>query len=302
MKSKLSMLVLSSHTYPSIRNSKIQKKIFFNQNNNIKEIYWYKQGSKEILQNKNAVLVENDLFINADDSSIGMGLKTIIAFEWMLENSDFNYLFRTNTSSYVSVYNLNQFIENNFQEQEFVYSGLLHSTNDKYKKKIDFASGSGFLLNRKTVELVVEKQDEWDHQYWDDVSLALLLRKYDIIPQQGFRFDVTGNVYKQSLDLKNYHFRCRIDNHYGYPRYLEKYVLIYIHNLFNNVKISKISNLIMSLFFEVSKFFYIQQFTWKLYLSIKTILKATLPRNIYIKIKKIFEEKILSFKLKRFKT
>ena len=201
MQSKLSMLVLSSHTYPSIRNSKIQKEIFLNQNNNTKEIYWYKQGTEEILKNKKATLVENDLFINADDSSIGMGYKTIFAFEWMLENSDFDYLFRTNTSSYVSVGNLNQFIENNCQEQEYVYSGLLHSTNDKYKNKIDFASGSGFLLNRNTVELIVEKQDEWDHQYWDDVSLALLLRNYEVTPQEGFRFNwqclQTGNRFKQ---------------------------------------------------------------------------------------------------------
>jgi F0F1-type ATP synthase gamma subunit len=50
VKKQLSILVLSSHAYPSVRNSKEQKKIFFDQKNDIEEVYWYKQGAKEILQ------------------------------------------------------------------------------------------------------------------------------------------------------------------------------------------------------------------------------------------------------------
>jgi hypothetical protein len=32
------------------------------------------------------------------------------------------------------------------------------------------------LLNKNAVQLIVRKED-WDHDYWDDVSLALLLMK-----------------------------------------------------------------------------------------------------------------------------
>ena len=302
MENQLSILVLSSHTYPSVRNSKEQKKIFLNQKNDIEEVYWYKQGAKEILKNNNAALINNDLFINADDSSIGMGYKTIMAFEWMLENSNFNFLFRTNTSSYVSIDNLQQYIENNYTNKKYVYSGLRHSTNDKTGDNIDFASGSGFLLSRDTVELVVQKQDEWQHDYWDDVSLALLLKKYDILPQEGLRFDITGNVYKQKINLKYYHFRCRIDNHYGYPRYLEKYVLRFIHNLYSNKKESKIKKLLMSCWFEISSLFYVPQLSWKIFIIIKKILQLILPRYFYKKIKNLLTHKIRNFKLKRFKT
>ena len=301
MTKSLSILVLSSNTYPSVRNSKEQKKILLNQPNGTDEIYWYKQGTTDTLKGKNASLIDNDLFIDADDSSLGMGFKTLLAFEWMLKNSNFKYLFRTNTSSFVWIDNLKKFIDTNYSNSEYVYSGLLHSTNDKDKKNIDFASGSGFLLNRKTVELIVEKQKDWEHEYWDDVSLGLLLRKNNISPQEGFRFDIKGNVYKQEIDLKSYHFRCRIDNHYNYPRFLEKYVLRYLSNLFSNNKQIKIFNSMSSFVFEISRILYIHQFGWKVFMNLRKILKSILPIFLYSKLKKILNNKITKFKLKRFK-
>ena len=48
--------------------------------NNNEEIYWYKQGSKNILENSEAKLVNNDLYLNVNDDSMSMGYKTIEAF------------------------------------------------------------------------------------------------------------------------------------------------------------------------------------------------------------------------------
>ena len=103
MNNKIAILMLSSSTYPSLRNSKIQKKVFFDQENKLQDVYWYKQGSDKVLKNLDYFREGKDLWINADDSSLGMGEKTLLAFEWLLNNSDFEYLFRTNTSSYVSI-------------------------------------------------------------------------------------------------------------------------------------------------------------------------------------------------------
>ena len=77
----------------------------------------------------------------------------------------------------------------------------------KEGNKIYFASGSGYLLNRRVIKLVLENSNLWEHQYWDDVSLALLLKKFNISPTQGKRFDISGNPYKQHIDKSNYHFR-----------------------------------------------------------------------------------------------
>ena len=297
--SKTAVMILSSNTYPSIRNSNIQKKILVN---DFKEnIFWYKQGNKEQLNDGGPNLIKNDLFLTSKDDSMSMGYKTIEAFKWAYENIEFDYLFRTNTSSYFSIDNLNNFIDENLKKQQYVYSGLIHTTKDKFGKNIDFASGSGFILNKKVVELIIDQCDLWDHEYWDDVSLALLLRNFNIYPVGGRRFDIKGNPFNQDIDLSNYHFRCRIDNHYGYPRFLEIYVLKYLHSLFQEKGKSKLFNNLKSFIFEICKFFYINQFGWKIFLILRKVFKLILPRKIYFFFKKRLSSKIEKFKLVRFK-
>ena len=48
-----------------------------------------------------------------------------------------------------------------------------------------------------------------------------------IDPVKGKRFDINGNIFKEKIELNHYHYRCRIDNHYGYPRFLEAYNKIF---------------------------------------------------------------------------
>lgn len=297
---KIETLILSSHTYPSIRNSKIQKKIFSKQG--IKNVYWYKQGNSQQLQNQEATLIGSDLFINASDDSLGMGHKTIKAMEWLLSNSDFDFLFRTNTSSYFSEERLSNYIKDNFTKPEKVYSGLIHNTNDKNGKEIIFASGSGFILSRDVVESIIQNKNLWNHEYWDDVSLAILMDKLNVPVSQGLRFDIKGNPFRQEIDMKHYHYRCRIDNHYGYPRFLEVYVLKYLARLDNKQKLNKTSILFLIIFFEISKKLYIHQFGWKIYLISRKLLRFILPQKIYVILKNLLSSKLNKFKLVRFKT
>ena len=297
---KTSVLILSSKTYPSVKNSKIQKKLFLKTRN--EEIFWYKQGTNKQLKNKKTNLILNDLYVPSSDDSLSMGYKTLDAFEWMLKNSEFEYLFRTNTSSYFSLQNLNEFIIKNLINSEFVYSGLIQETKDFENNLVVFASGSGYILNRKTVQLIVENKELWNHDYWDDVSLALILKKFNIEPQIGKRFDIRGNPFRQNIDVSNYHFRCRIDNHYGYPRVLETQVLKFLDKKINNLEESKIKKSILDVIFELFKLLYVHQFAWKLFLIAKSFLKKFLPKTLYNFFKKIFKKQITKFKLVRFKT
>ena len=64
--------------------------------------------------------------------------------------------------------------------------------------------------------------------------------------------DVLEPIFKKySTDF--YQYRCRADNHYGYPRLIESHVLN-INELSIGNKHSKFKNIFMSLI-EVSKFF-----------------------------------------------
>ena len=52
-----------------------------------------------------------------------------------------------------------------------------------------------------------------------------------------------GTLIRQNIDLTYYQYRCRSDNHYGYPRIIEAHVMSSIHKLFNEKKLGKIKSL-----------------------------------------------------------
>lgn len=67
----LKILILSSNTYPSLRNSKVQKKVF-SKSESINNVLWYKGGNPEQLINKEAYLIKRDLYVNTSDDALGM--------------------------------------------------------------------------------------------------------------------------------------------------------------------------------------------------------------------------------------
>jgi len=158
------------------------------------------------------------------------------------------------------------------------------------------------LLSKKCVQLIIKNQESWNHEYWDDVGLALLLKELKVIPLQVSRYDIPGNPYFTKVPTDYYQYRCRADNHYGYPRFIESHVLKYLHFASNGKNYPVLKKYFYLSLLELSKFFYIYQFGWKVYSLLRIFLKVILPNNLYTLIKKRFAEHIKNFKLVRFKT
>ena len=306
----IATLIISSNTYPANRNSKAQKKLFFQQGFNPQLTYWYKAGNKKELKGKKFKVNKNNLLIDTSDSTLNMGMKTLLALEWLNQNYEFDFVVRPTPSSYLNYSNLESFIVNNLIETKYVYAGIVHNTNsgkiqsdDKHiDKEITFISGSTLILSKSTVEKILENKSQWDHSYWDDVALALLLKNLQIEYQPAERFDVTGNPLKQQIPDNYYQYRCRADNHFGYPRYLESINLKIVHKFSNNIKINNIYKIAMLFFYSISKKFYVYQFGWKVYETIRKALRVLLSEKVYKFIKKLFITKIDKFKHVRFKT
>ena len=297
----IATLVISSNTYPAYRNSKVQKKLFFSQSVDKDLTFWYRGSKPMELNNEKYKLKKNDLIIDTDDSTLNMGLKTLLAFEWLLDNRDFDYIVRPTPSSYVNFKNLKNFIKENLLNENFVYCGKIQSTNDKNSNKIDFVSGSTLILNKNSVIKIIENKDMWDHSYWDDVALSLLMSKININFQTGKRFDVEGNPFVKEVPLDHYQYRCRADNHYSFPRFLEASSLKIIHKLTYEKKINIFIKLCLDFYYKISKFFYIYQFGWKVFVLFRKILKTVIPKNVYKLFKKKFQKNINHFKHIRFK-
>ena len=122
-----------------------------------------------------------------------MGQKTIQAFEWAINNINFDYLIRPTPSSYVNLDYIEKMIDDDFFKNEIVYAGTVHSLNDKDGTEKFFISGSTLILNRKCVELIVQNKTHWNHEYWDDVALGDLLQNLDIKFTDLPRTDIEGN-------------------------------------------------------------------------------------------------------------
>ena len=295
------MMVITSDTYPATRNSKAQKKIYSPHEDQNQLVVWYSGGSKDLNSNYSYDPVGRDLVLNCSDDSRSMGLKTIMAFEWALENVEFEYLIRPTPSSYVNFPYLQKLYSEKFFNQKFLYAGTLQSIVYQDKPDVQFVSGSTLILNKSCVELIVKNQDKWDHELWDDVALSKVMQELNIDPLDVKRFNIEGNIFGQEIDLENYQFRCRADTHFNYPRHIEAHLLKIIYKLVNNIYIYPIQRTFYYYYFELLKTVYIKEFSWKLYLKIRKLLKRTLPTMVYNKIKTIFSKKIIKFQYKRFK-
>jgi len=95
-----------------------------------------------------------------------IGLSTIEAFSYVLENYAFQYIFRTNSSSYVNLLKLLKLTES--LPKTGVYAGF----EGRILRETAFASGAGYLLSRDIVEAICLSPTLWRHGLIDDIALA----------------------------------------------------------------------------------------------------------------------------------
>jgi len=136
-----------------------------------------------------------------------IGIKTIEAFDASIKNFDFDYVYRTNVSSYIDLVKLNEFVKN--KPREGYYGGAVG-----IHQGISFASGCGYFLSRDVVKKVLENRKLWDHNLIDDVSLGkLLTKKLNVDVQEIGRMDLeTTNFIPLAIKNKSqviFHYRCK---------------------------------------------------------------------------------------------
>lgn len=147
-----------------------------------------------------------DEIINTDvsESLINCGYKTLKAFE-LVKDFDFDFIFRTNSSSYVDKFLLKQYL--NEKPKEKFYSGVVGN-----HEGITFSSGSGFIITKDLVDLVLQNKNFWNHGLIDDVALGLLLKKFGINPTPAPRYDILNLDENTPLHFYHYRLKCHDRN------------------------------------------------------------------------------------------
>ena len=95
--------------------------------------------------------------------------------------------------------------------------------------ELPFASGAGYFLSRDLVQLIVDRQEEWDHGLPDDVAVAELLRRHGVDPKPAPRVEYRSSRDVGTVDVSQFLFRCRTESPW---RMGDVRILIKVHQAF----------------------------------------------------------------------
>jgi hypothetical protein len=200
---KILILVISSieEPYKKLENA-IRETWGNNTNDDVKIFYNYgSDGSSTFIDDDRIIC---DCIENMDN----IGLKTIKSFELLYDSFEFDYIFRTNLSSFVHIENMIKYLKD--MPSERFYGGMctLNFSGEHLQKfgEGTFASGSGYFLSKDIVKLLIDNKELWDHSIIDDVALAGLLKKLGILPTLCPRIDII-NISNDKLILVDGRFK-----------------------------------------------------------------------------------------------
>jgi len=176
---------------------------------------------------KNKIDINEDIIVNQEENTIyvknnenlipGILQKTIKSFEYCLQNFEFDYIYRTNLSSFIDLNKAYHFLENNKVDYG---SCCLDIHID-----LHFASGCGFILSKKMVNILINNQNLINYKIIDDVAIGeLLIDKLNYNIFNISRYDVQNiNDIIFNNDTHIFHFRCKSDvKHINTISYLNK--------------------------------------------------------------------------------
>ena len=170
---------------------------------------------------------DNDTIYVKCEASLAPGvlIKTIKSFEYIYENYNFKYIYRTNLSSFLDLHKLYTFS----QSHSFQYGGIIGTHTN-----IKFASGSGFFVSKDCVNYLINNKNIDYYTYLDDVELGRTLTQvYQItfINRTDFTdFDTKQIKDSEIIESSTFHFRCKNETDWSKTVYnLQKmYELIYL--------------------------------------------------------------------------
>jgi len=217
------ILIIASDNHNYYINMQKIWKLYMNSHPNIKSFF-----IKENNQINEQVVLDQDndtIYVKCEPSLVpGILIKTIKSFEYIYNNYDFNYIYRTNLSSFLDLNKLYNFIQTNF----FNYGAVIG-----YHGNITFGSGSGFFVSKECTNYLINKNNIDYHTYPDDVEIGrILIPIYSISFINRTVFIDFDNKSVTDNDIKNsniFHFRCKNDDNMNHTVYnLQKmYELIY---------------------------------------------------------------------------
>ena len=151
--------------------------------------------------NESNEICDHKILTNVSESLKNCGHKLINSLE-LIKDLEFDFIYRTNSSSYVDKSILYDRLAN-IKDINY-YAGI-----NGYFDNIKFASGSGFVMTKNLVNLILNNKSSFRHDLIDDVAVVELLSRFKVPVHNAERFDVEENCI---IPKNNYHYRIKTLN------------------------------------------------------------------------------------------
>jgi hypothetical protein len=189
---KIIILTLSENTIPLyIEFQKLQEETWDSiKVENVDNFYFFGGEKNEIVGNKIMTNFPSDI-----EHCLHRTLKCI---ELLNDNNiDYDFIFRTNSSSYVDKELLYDFVLN--LPLNGVYGGHI----GKYEG-ISYVSGSGILMSKDLCELLILNKNNLDYSYIDDATIGKFFQENGINILPISRINIHPNIIIDCLDESHF--------------------------------------------------------------------------------------------------
>ena len=152
---------------------------------NVFDVYDYIGNSNETYLNNSTI------YVNSKDDLYHTYEKTIKCLEYINDNIKYDYIFRTNTSTFINIKILYEFItfinehDNNYLK---VYTSCILNTNDCYAPFVNnfIMQGKGMLFNKHIIDVLLRNSYNFNNYesfknnkfYYDDNAISACLNIY----------------------------------------------------------------------------------------------------------------------------
>ena len=187
----------------------------------------------------NATYFDNDLktiVLKCEDGLDNTFKKTIRAFEYIDNNYEYDYIFRTNTSTYVNVQLLNEFIQS-ITDDNLLYGSEIYSLSEStcpYPLCL-FARGNSIILSKKHIGILLK--DSYPLLYLnlcDDYTIGSIINSHWIKQNIDYTQYIKGiphGWYKCTFtEVRNNHSLCTYYNTNTDINFLSQFITIQIRN------------------------------------------------------------------------
>lgn len=184
---------------------------------------------------------EKIIYMPVENGLFDMGKKSLLAYEWALQNKEFDYIARVNASCYVDKKNLIKFVEH--LPETNVFAGVETDSQNGFAYAW---GGCQYIISKDVLEGIVKNKHLWNHQYMEDESISLVVKEMGITVYPGKSGSIDKMVdgwriisyggesmsfsdFSEIKELNHHFYRVKCDS----DRSVDEYVM---RQLFNTLK------------------------------------------------------------------